>query len=279
MNDAQHSAAANGNFYKSVQSMQSIVLAITIGVLPVLSLALSVVQSSSVATANVTGYARSFVTAHRIAGAVITASGDGRHAALNTTTDSEGRFRFQWPVGHRVELTITAEGYYPTTGAALVVPSNGFSGPHNEYTFQTPRMLTYEALKAVVIHWQHGQIDPSCCHVVTTVCAENKTLDDDPQGEPGATIELDPPPTVKVPPFYFGIIDGKTNPFSRGLLNTSADGGAAWFNVPVREQPYTLLARKDGVIFSNTSFYCRANRLVNIAPPQGPSVIRRLKSL
>lgn len=226
-------------------------------------------------TANVTGYARSFVMDHRIAGATITASSDGLHPELNTTTSSDGRFSFEWPVGQRVELTVTAEGYYPTTGAALVVPPNGLSGLHNEYTFQTPRMVTYEALKAVVIHWQHGKIDPTCCHVVTTVCAENKTLQDDPQGEPGATIELDPPLVTKIPAFYFGIIGGWTNPLSRGLLNTSADGGAAFFNVPVREQPYTLLATKDGVTFSNTSFYCRPNRLVNIAPPKGPTVIGR----
>lgn len=66
-------------------------------------------------------------------------------------------------------------------------------------------------------------IDPTKCHVVVTVCAANKTYTDGLQGEVNATVSVTP--KVEQIPYYFGVFDGITNPFARGLTSVSADGG------------------------------------------------------
>jgi hypothetical protein len=57
-----------------------------------------------------------------------------------------------------------------------------------------------------------------------------------------------------------------TNPFSRGLNSTSFDGGVIFFNVPPRLEPYTIVATKKGLVFSNASVWCQPGLLVRDAP-------------
>lgn len=126
---------------------------------------------------------------------------------------------------------------------------------------------------------------------MTTITPENITLEDDPQGEPGTVATLiSGSEVMKIKPYYFGIIDvsallvllrpfrefpsdahglllcaqGKTNPFARGLNATSRDGGVVFFNVEPRIEPYTIIATKSGLTFTNVSVWCKSGRFVRI---------------
>ena len=119
-------------------------------------------------------------------------------------------------------------------------------------------------------------MDPEKCHVTTTITAYHKTLDDIPQGEPAAKVTLYP--ATDETPFYFDIfksgpLKGKTNPFVRGLTETSEDGGVAFFNLPPSEKPYVLSAEKEGVVFTKAAFICNKGAFINISPPDGPMVM------
>ena len=149
------------------------------------------------------------------------------------------------------------------------------------------------------------RINTSCCHLVATVCAPNKTLADDPQGYPGAVATLEPPVDERF--FYFGEVrrrenvarrvgwrgtgalrpftcvmpafsqfnlTGWTNPFERGLNATSKDGGVLVANVPLGV--YVMRASAPGVVFDDPPtaiFTCTTpNMFINAAPPYGPRV-------
>lgn len=229
-------------------------------------------ESFAQKTANVEGYARSFVTEHRIDGAKIVATDINGQATTTTTTDKNGRFKVEWPVGEPITLTISHRWYHSTQGGTVVVPPGGLSGKHSEYTFQTPRTATYTGLNLILR--DVGKLDPNSCAVSTTVQAPNMTLDDAPQGEAGAVLHLVPAVPGLAAPYYFGLMKKWTNPLTRGLTKTSGDGGVLIFNVPPRKEPYTLVATKPGKKFTNASFVCReGGTFVNVAPPQGPTVI------
>lgn len=74
--------------------------------------------------------------------------------------------------------------------------------------------------------------DPAKCQMVVTVTAKGKTWHDDPQGEQNATVSISPSYGGK--PYYFGYLDGWTNPFERHLTSTSLDGGVIFLDVPPR---------------------------------------------
>ena len=69
------------------------------------------------------------------------------------------------------------------------------------------------------------------------MAAKGKTTHNDPQGEPNATVTLEPP---QGNPFYFGYLDGITDPFAKGLTSTSLDGGVIFFNVETRYHLHIL---------------------------------------
>ena len=98
--------------------------------------------------------------------------------------------------------------------AALVGPTTPAVAVHLDQRQSTnSNGVAAQALE----HILPSTLDPAACHIVTTVTAYNKTLYDDPQGEPGAVVALHPPPsTPGLRAFYFGIILNKTNPFARG---------------------------------------------------------------
>jgi hypothetical protein len=61
-----------------------------------------------------------------------------------------------------LSVAMSAPGYHTTSGATVVVQPSGFQGKFNEYTFQTPRVVTYDFLKTVL----PGTLNTSACHVV-----------------------------------------------------------------------------------------------------------------
>lgn len=227
------------------------------------------VPSYAEQTAPVSGFARAFVMNSNIQNAKITILETGQELITN----DKGKFGpFNYPVGKPITLLMEKMGYQTVQSGTAIVPPEGLTGPYNNITFQAPSIETYFLLAAII----GAKIDPGSCHVTTTITQYHKTLDDIPQGEPGAVVTL--VPYVNETPFYFDIfkngpLKGKTNPFTRGLTTTSEDGGVAFFNLPPRDEPYTLSALKFGTIFTSAQFICRQGEFINVSPPRGPMAL------
>lgn len=217
-------------------------------------------------TAPVSGFARSFMTGKALNDAKITVLETGQVIK----TDDKGLFGpFQYPIGKPITLVFEKDGYQTTQSGTAIVPAQGLTGPYDNITFQVPSDDAYAMLATVI----GATIDDSKCHLATTITAYHKTMDEAPQGEAGAKITLSP--FVDEKPFYFdvfkkGPLKDKTNPFPRDLTETSEDGGAAFFNLPPRDEPYTISAVKAGVTFTEAKFICRKGVFINISPPRGP---------
>lgn len=224
---------------------------------------------SAATVAPVEGFAHSFITDKNLASGTITILENG----TKLTTDAKGHFGpIMWPVGTPLTMKFEKTGYMTTTSATFVVPEAGLTGPLHNVSFQVPDVVTFYMFVAAI----GAKLDNKKCHVVATVTAHNKTLQDLPQGEENSHAYL--VPAADLQPFYFGIFkDGPlknyTNPFAKGLTATSLDGGVAFINVAPSEKPYVFGAEKPGVSFSKAQFYCRAGEFVNISPPQGPSAM------
>ncbi len=236
----------------------------------VLSLSTTTVVFAQQETAPVSGFARSFILGTHLSNATITINETGE----KITTDNDGRFGpFNYPVGKPITLTFEKWAYKTTQSATVIVPQEGLNTPYNNLTFQVPAVQTFYILAGVI----GASIDENSCHFTTTITKYHKTMDVIPQGIEGAHLVISP--AVEVTPFYFDIfksgpLTGKTNPFSKGLTETSEDGGVAIFNLPPRDEPYTITAQKDGVAFTKAQFICKKGAFINLSPPQGPSEIQ-----
>ena len=219
-------------------------------------------------TAPVTGFAKSFMSSEPIADATITVLESGQQYKTNT----DGRFGpIKWPIGSPITLVFEKEGYHKTQSATVIVPAEGLTGPLREISFQVPSHFAF----AFMVKATGVTIDPKACQVTGTVTAFEKHLGHLPHGEAGVTVTLTPDTGIK--PFYFGIfhwfpLKHKTNPFLRHLTETSADGGFGFLNVPPSEIPYTVTAKKEGIIFSTATFIAnKEGTFINLSPPQGPA--------
>lgn len=219
--------------------------------------------------APVSGFARSFVFGSPLSGATITINETGQ----TYTTDDEGRFGpFNYPIGKPITLTLSKWGYKTTQSATLILPPEGANGPYNNISFQVPSVQTFYVLSKIL----GAVVDDNSCHLTATITKFHKTMDDIPQGMPGAEIVISPQGREK--PFYFDIITkgpltNKTYPFSNNLTKTTEDGGVAVFNLSPRELPYIVTAKKAGVKFSKALIICKKGAFINLSPPQGPSEI------
>eukprot|EP01127_Copromyxa_protea_P007062 TRINITY_DN16991_c0_g1_i1.p2 TRINITY_DN16991_c0_g1~~TRINITY_DN16991_c0_g1_i1.p2 ORF type:complete len:236 (-),score=66.28 TRINITY_DN16991_c0_g1_i1:200-907(-) len=185
-----------------------------------------------------------------------------------TTTGADGRFSFDVPVGTRVTFLFEKFLFVTTQTSTMIVPAGGLTGKYNQVVFQIPDDALWELfLMALPVK----SVDPTKCHVVATVCAANKTYDTGLQGEVNSTVTVHP--AINQAPFFFGVFDGLTNPFSRGLTSVSADGGVIWFNVDASDELREIDAHKPGKTFTSTKFWCRPGSFINAAPNQGPRVI------
>lgn len=223
-------------------------------------------------TAPVSGFARSFITGSIISNADITILETGE----KLKTDTNGHFGpINYPIGKPITLELQQSGYKTTQTGTFIVPPQGLSGPYNNITFQVPAWEAYAMLAYVI----GANPDDNNCHVAITITDYQKTMDDIPQGEPDAKITLSP--NINETPFYFDIfktgpLKGKTNPFTKGLTQTTDDGGVAFFNLPPlhNNQLYTVSAQKVGLIFTETKFWCRKGAFINISPPKGPMALK-----
>jgi len=169
-------------------------------------------------------------------------------------------------------LVLEKSGYHTTQSVTTIVPPEGLSGPYNNITFQVPSREAYYLLSAIV----GANEDPNACHIAATITAYHKNMDDIPQGEEAATIKVIG--NRDRAPFYFDIfhsgpLKGKTNPFTKGLTQTSEDGGVLIFNLPPQDKPYILTATKAGKMFTEVQFLCRKGMFINLSPPQGPMAL------
>ena len=246
---------------KNIYPIGLSILATAIMMLPT-----AVNSSSQDGMAPVSGFAISFLTSEVIPSAKITVLETGQELY----TDPRGHFGpINHPIGKPITLRLEKSGYITTQSGTFTVPKDGLIGPYDNITFQVPSNYVYYLLSKAV-----GAVeDPNSCHLTATIIAYHKTLDDLPQGEAGASVYLSP--GVKDAPFYFDIfrsgpLKGKTYPFPTGITKTSDDGGIAYFNIPPRDEPYTLYAQKDGMTFNSVKFMCRKGAFINISPPGGP---------
>lgn len=232
-------------------------------------LSMNTALATNIDSAPVSGYARAFLFDHRIANASVKILETG----MEFTTNDKGEFGpFYYPVGQPLTLELSKWGYKTTQSETVIVPKEGLTGKYNNITFQVPSIETYYIFKTII----GASTDNDSCHLTSTITAYHKTLDDVPQGVDHAEVKLTP--AIDAKPFYFGIYEsgplkGKTNPFAKGLTETSEDGGVAFFNVPPRDEPYVITAQKDGVTFTQATFLCRKGAFINISPPRGPMAL------
>lgn len=238
-------------------------------VLAVLMVASLVPCRANPSTVTVEGRAYEYGPGGFVSGATVRVLGDVI-SRRTTFTDSEGFFTMNATVGEELTLVLSKDGYTTVQSATVTVPPEGLRGKYAQMTFQVPTDTIFELFQLAT----GSHLNTSLCHLVVTVCALNKTIDDAPQGEPGVEVFLDPPGPKA---FFFGVFRNLTNPFARGLNTTSADGGVLFANVaPLPAgQAYTVRAAKPGVTLSTTRLICTpGNRyLVNASPPHGPNVI------
>lgn len=222
-------------------------------------------------TAPVSGFARSFLLNRAISNASITILETGQQL----TTDNQGHFGpIAYPIGKSITLEFKKWGYKTTQSGTFIVPPEGMADPLHNITFQVPSMATFYLFATII----GAKFDDEKCHVVTTVLANGRTLDDPRQGEANAKITLSP--YINETPFYFdlfadGLFKNKTNPFTKGLTTVTEDGGVGFINLPVSDTPYTLSAEKAGVTFSSVKFLCRKGAFINISPPSGPMALQK----
>ena len=240
-----------------------------------------VVMACSDGKVNVSGYAQSFVWDKKIKDAEIVLSYYSYKVPdLNTRTDADGRFSFCVVPGKYITLTLNKnsrsplDDYKTTQTGTYYVPDSGLQGKYDEITFQVPRTVTFSILKKVIELSRGVTLDPNDCQLAMTITDYHKTLDDLPQGIEGSKVTIDNhilPYYRYNQPFYFGIYNQKTWPFSGDRVTTSNDGGVVVYNIQPGPAMRKIGAYKQGVTFSSSHFVCTGGAFINISPPRSPS--------
>ncbi|RYV02659.1 hypothetical protein SOPP22_09040 [Shewanella sp. OPT22] len=195
-------------------------------------------------------------------------------------------YHFNSLIGKDITLLFKHDHYKTSQSGTFSISPLGYMGTHHLISWQPISSVLWTALKYSTEVATLSKMKKGYCQVLTTVTAKNKTLDDDPQGESGAKVDLvsqdwssPNKPYSKI--FYFGILAKKSFPVP-GLTSTSADGGVLFMNVAPNHK-YKIVTTKHVVNFTQPEFICRPQLwdqlglsetvLINISPPQGPTVI------
>jgi len=288
-----------------------LILSVFIGIL-VQSTAINAADSDYWQTqvAAISGFAQPAGSSENIPGVEVIVLETGQTVAY---TDSSGNYSFEYPVGQSMTLMFRKNGYKTSQTGTFTVPPEGFSGLHNNITYQAIGHKLYELMKYAVEITSLELIKSDACQLITTVTAYGKTLYDDPQGEPGATLSVQDQSgkTHHGKTCYFGIFRGKTLPVCFNQ-KTSEDGGVFVLNLEAKpnrdipndihpeNNPYQVIASKPGLEYSeNNSYQVIASKpglkfsthnancnpewwarhapgedmLINMSPPQGPTVL------
>ncbi len=195
-------------------------------------------------------------------------------------------YHFNSLIGQDLTLLFQHNHYKTSQSATFSISPNGYTGTHSLISWQPINTILWKALKYSTEIVNLTKMKDGYCQVLTTVSEKGKTLDDDPQGEAGATVDLVSDSwTLPVKPyskvFYLGILAKKTFPMPN-LKSTTADGGVIFLNVEPGHK-YKIITNKVGVKFTQPEFICKPQLwdqlglsetiLINISPPQGPTVV------
>lgn len=177
-------------------------------------------------------------------------------------TGGDGRFQFDGlKEGESFSLVMDHPDYAPIQTGVFTVGTDDIE----RVTFQAVTHDVYDYLSSDILNIVPEE---DKCQMVTTVTRVGKSLyDDGAHGEAGVTVTLDPPLPPEHGPIYFNSL---VIP-SRGLTETSDDGGVLFIQVP--EGEYTWTAHKEGVRFRQVRMTCRAGVLINASPPWGLQVL------
>lgn len=178
--------------------------------------------------------------------------------ALSATLDvaSEHVFRIEGiPEDVDVTLALGHSDYFPHLTATWHVGHEDLEGISFQAVSNVIATLTGLLLGA-------DASDPSRCQMSTTVSAPGASSVW-ASGEPGATVQLDPPVPPEQGPFYFNeaVIPDPSR------TETSIDGGV----IVVDAEPgvYTWTGHKEGVEFDPLQMRCEGGWLTNASPPWG----------
>jgi hypothetical protein len=180
-------------------------------------------------------------------------------------TGPDGTFAFSGLPGDS-ELTFVARG----TGLMETMTATfRLTKDLDNLVFQVPDPGTYNLLSQLA----GVTLRDDRCQIATTVTRRGlNTNDTGGNGEPDATVSLDPPaPSDSTGPLFFNIASTAVIYPDPQLERSTSDGGVLFLNVPAGR--YVLRAEKPGTTFAEVPIKCVAGRLTNAAPPWGLSAL------
>lgn len=202
------------------------------------------------------------VAGKRVVGAKVTIL---ERPDLSFTTGEDAHFAFEGiEVGTDVTLVVEATGFKPTQTATMKVGPKGI----HPFPIQVVSDELYELLAAFMP--LAPQQDRFCAIATTAARFGGGLYIALRQGMPGVEVALEPAARPESGPIYFNeavIPDSKQK-------GTSIDGGVLYYRVPPGD--YVMRASRNGAVFSEVRFKCRAGFVVNAGPPLG--VMAHVKS-
>ncbi len=180
-----------------------------------------------------------------------------------TITDECGRYSFSGlKAGMKFTLCLAHPSYRTTRTQTFTMAGEDMK----QMSFQVPDHLAFHVMCVI----SKTQPDPSKGHIASTIITRDpKTFTNlGFPGEPGCTVTIEPRLPEACGPIYF---NEKTLP-TRGLTETTRDGGICYVNVPPGE--YTLFAHKEGIEFEPVKVKVSAMTFTNAAPPYGLRKVR-----
>lgn len=201
-----------------------------------------------------------------------------------TYNSTQGFYHFDYPVGGRLNMIFQHAGYQTSQSGTYTITKSGYVDQYGLISWQALPRTLWAVIKNIILYETHTSIKKDTCQVIMTVSAYHKTLNDDPQGEEGATVQIEPlhgnhSDKLYDVRYYLDIFMKKPFPWP-GLKKTSKDGGVIFVNV--KPGNYKVITKKEGVKFSTPEFKCNpsewkglneSNIVINLSPPQGPTVI------
>lgn len=234
----------------------------------------------------VAGFAQVHGSGDRLPDVEVIALEQDRKVAV---TNARGEFSFQYPSGQLLTLLFRAANYMSSQSATVKVPEEGFT-TKNGFTYQAISHWKFYILKvARFISWTPS-LKNDHCQMIVTVAGKGKTLNDNYQGEKGATLLIDKIDDQQheqagnyhlcyygtMPYFY-------TKPLCVGSTTTD-DGGVFVANIPPEDNKvHQITAVKQDTQFTTALFKCEQSKwkthaphavmFINLSPPTGPTVI------
>ena len=177
---------------------------------------------------------------------------------LSVVTGDDAHFRFEGlDEGSDVTLVVEHPDFKTTQSATVRLGSNGV----HPFSIQVVPTTIFTLLSGLVpLPLEEDQH----CVIATTVARMGGSLYVYlRQGAEGAAVTLDPPVPAESGPIYF---DESVLPDPE-QASTSIDGGVLFYRVTPGD--YVMTATREGTVFNDVRFQCRAGLVVNAGPPLG----------